>query len=114
MACLLYVSSVKPGIEGTVLSTQSWALEEGDGYTNYLSDFSWDGGVLYCMTLSSFKESLNFFDLNSLLISVSFDSLTDIAEIKIQVKKVVARRERWREAEGGRMSLFGHRLHEEV
>lgn len=60
MACLsLHVSSAKPGIEGTFPSTQSWALEEGHGCTNYLSDFSWDGGVLYCMFLSFFKECLH-------------------------------------------------------
>lgn len=51
MACLSScMSSAKLGTEGTFPSIQSWALDEGHGCTNYLSDFSW-GGVLYCMTL---------------------------------------------------------------
>ena len=45
---------------------------------------------------------------------MSFGSLTNTAEIKMQVKKVMVKRERWREAEGRRRTLFGHRLHKEV
>lgn len=40
---------------------------------------------------------------------MSFGSLTDTAETKMLV-----RRERWREAEGRRRTLFAPRLHKEV
>lgn len=60
MACLSsYMSSAKPGIEGMFPNTPSWPLEEGHGCTNCLSDLSWAGGELYCVSLPSFKESLN-------------------------------------------------------
>jgi len=54
-----------------------------------------NSGVVYCMTLSSFKESLNWTDLNCSLTSVSFGSLTDTAEMKMQVEKVVVRKKKW-------------------